>query len=418
MSLAAVPVFLLARQARPRNLDLVRARRIGPGRARLRLRRLGPGRAVRLPAGAERRVLRRPRPRPPFPAAAARLPRPRRARHVRARPVRRAPGLLSPRGSCSSACWSAACAPLSASRRSSSRRSRSRPSRSSRSARAASWASTECILDLDVASPSWQAGSESTRCCSVYAGGVVLAPGALVGLWLALRRPRSRGGARLRGPGAAHSSWRSCAVRGVRPRRRPHPGTLFLLCGAARRHPLRALRDTRLAAPLRARRCSPPGSSSSPPAFRSPATRRRTGRRTRRFSTRRQARAGARRRRRRLARHRTRHHRAGRSPRAGRPAAEDRHAARARPRAPDALRSHLRGRHVGQPGRTPNGRGRTRSAPSRPSWTPPASRARHWCSRARASAGSPPRISSGIAPWRPSTCSPTPTSPTPSPRPA
>ena len=48
------------------------------------------------------------------------------------------------------------------------------------------------ILDLDVASLDLARWFGVDALLLVYAGGVVLAPGALVGLWLALRRPRSR----------------------------------------------------------------------------------------------------------------------------------------------------------------------------------------------------------------------------------
>ncbi len=50
----------------------------------------------------------------------------------------------------------------------------------------------EGILDLDIASPEMAKWLGADSMLLAYAAGVVLAPGALVGLWLALRRPRSR----------------------------------------------------------------------------------------------------------------------------------------------------------------------------------------------------------------------------------
>ena len=50
----------------------------------------------------------------------------------------------------------------------------------------------EGILDLDVASPETAKWLGLDAMLLGYAAGVVLAPGALLGLWLALRRPRSR----------------------------------------------------------------------------------------------------------------------------------------------------------------------------------------------------------------------------------
>jgi hypothetical protein len=50
----------------------------------------------------------------------------------------------------------------------------------------------EGILDLDVASPEMAKWVGLDVMLLVYAAGVILAPGAVLGLWLALRRPRSR----------------------------------------------------------------------------------------------------------------------------------------------------------------------------------------------------------------------------------
>ena len=50
----------------------------------------------------------------------------------------------------------------------------------------------EGILDLDVASPEMAKWIGADSMLLAYAAGVVLAPGALLGLWLALRRPRTR----------------------------------------------------------------------------------------------------------------------------------------------------------------------------------------------------------------------------------
>ena len=50
----------------------------------------------------------------------------------------------------------------------------------------------EGILDLDVASAEMAKRLGADAMLLAYAAGVVLAPGALLGLWLALRRPRSR----------------------------------------------------------------------------------------------------------------------------------------------------------------------------------------------------------------------------------
>jgi hypothetical protein len=50
----------------------------------------------------------------------------------------------------------------------------------------------EGILDLDIASPEMAKWIGLDAMLLGYAAGVVLAPGALLGLWLALRRPRSR----------------------------------------------------------------------------------------------------------------------------------------------------------------------------------------------------------------------------------
>ena len=50
----------------------------------------------------------------------------------------------------------------------------------------------EGILDLEIASPELAKWFGTDAMLLAYAAGVVLAPGALLGLWLALRRPRSR----------------------------------------------------------------------------------------------------------------------------------------------------------------------------------------------------------------------------------
>ncbi|HSE80219.1 MAG TPA: hypothetical protein VLA87_00840 [Gaiellaceae bacterium] len=50
----------------------------------------------------------------------------------------------------------------------------------------------EGILDLDLASPELATWFGADAMLLAYAAGVVLAPGAVLGLWLALRRPRSR----------------------------------------------------------------------------------------------------------------------------------------------------------------------------------------------------------------------------------
>ena len=86
-----------------------------------------------------------------------------------------------------------------------------------------------------------------------YASGVVLAPGALIGLWLALRRPALARGARLR-RARGHADRRPPARSGRIRARGQAPGAVLLLRGAARRDRLRALRLPRLAAPPRPRR--------------------------------------------------------------------------------------------------------------------------------------------------------------------
>lgn len=50
----------------------------------------------------------------------------------------------------------------------------------------------ESVLDVELASPSLAKWAGADLMLLVYASGVVLAPGALLGLWLAVRRPRSR----------------------------------------------------------------------------------------------------------------------------------------------------------------------------------------------------------------------------------
>ena len=108
------------------------------------------------------------------------------------------------------------------------------------------------ILELDVGSAEMGKWLGADAMLLAYAAGVVLAPGALLGLWLALRQPRSRRS----WPSARSRPLRRRAPdrgRRLRSRRRPHPGALLLLRRAAGRDPVRAVRLARLAASPRPR---------------------------------------------------------------------------------------------------------------------------------------------------------------------
>ena len=161
-----------------------------PGHA---LFELDPRRPVRLPARPRggRRGDRRPR--PPDQASAVRLRRLRRTRDVRARPVR---------GACPSASSSRSRSSASASA-GSSRRFGSRGSRSGSSPSASSPFSSpgprsvlgyyDSVVSLDLSPLPILRWMGADGMLLLYSSGWVLVPGALMGLALALWKPRSRG---------------------------------------------------------------------------------------------------------------------------------------------------------------------------------------------------------------------------------
>ena len=111
----------------------------------------------------------------------------------------------------------------------------------------------EGVLDIDFISFEFTKWVGLDAMFLAYASGVVLAPGALLGLWLALRHPRSReelafGALAVTLIGVLLLE---AAAYGLEGRA---PGTLLLLRGAARRDRLRALRISRLASSPRTRR--------------------------------------------------------------------------------------------------------------------------------------------------------------------